>query len=352
MRYFCRFVINELRSKKISLEAENLVGDELIDYVNSNQKLWKAAKNKFNFYDEHVKYGLLGVNHVKLSVEDKKNLSPTRYLNMYIPETFDARQEWPECQSIQNIRDQSSCGSCWAFGAVEAMSDRICIASKGKLQVTLSADDLLSCCRSCGFGCYGGQPMEAWRYWVSHGIVTGSNYTLHGGCRPYPFPPCEHHSNKTHYEPCKHDLYPTPKCNRKCDKSYGKSYSADKYFGKRAYAVESDVESIQKEIMTMGPVEAAFEVHSDFLSYESGIYKHTAGSLAGGHAVKILGWGIEQGVPYWLVANSWNTDWGENGYFRILRGIDECGIESGIVAGIPKRQVKTKFFAINDFVVD
>lgn len=41
--------------------------------------------------------------------------------------------------------------------------------------------------------------------------------------------------------------------------------------------------------------------------------QHVAGSLGGGHAVKLLGWGVDQGVPYWLAANSWNTDWGEDG---------------------------------------
>ncbi|VDN23872.1 unnamed protein product [Gongylonema pulchrum] len=75
--------------------------------------------------------------------------------------------------------------------------------------------------------------MAAWRFWVTDGIVTGSNYSQHGGCRPYPFPPCEHHSNKTHYQPCKHDLYPTPKCDKKCISGYGKSYKADKYYGKQ-----------------------------------------------------------------------------------------------------------------------
>ncbi|PAV79187.1 hypothetical protein WR25_07627 [Diploscapter pachys] len=61
--------------------------------------------------------------------------------------------------------------------------------------------------------------------------------------------------------------------------------------------------------------------------YTGGIYIHTAGSYTGGHAVKLVGWGTENGTPFWRIANSWNADWGENGFFRILRGVDECGIE-------------------------
>ncbi|KAI1715734.1 papain family cysteine protease domain-containing protein [Ditylenchus destructor] len=55
---------------------------------------------------------------------------------------------------------------------------------------------------------------------------------------------------------------------------------------------------------------------------------HTGGEYYGFHAVKLIGWGEDNGVPYWTLANSWNTDWGENGFFRIVRGKDECGIES------------------------
>lgn len=49
--------------------------------------------------------------------------------------------------------------------------------------------------------------------------------------------------------------------------------------------------------------------------------------------VQIMGWGTENGTDYWLVANSWNEDWGDKGTFKILRGQNECGIESQVVAG-------------------
>ncbi|CAP30146.2 Protein CBR-CPR-6 [Caenorhabditis briggsae] len=342
-------VLDKYRNREIDSDAAELEGDELIDYINDNQNLWTAKKQKrftsvYGETDDKAKWGLMGVNHVRLSVKGKQHLSKTKDLDLDIPESFDSRENWPKCQSIRNIRDQSSCGSCWAFGAVEAMSDRICIASHGELQVSLSADDLLSCCRSCGFGCNGGDPLAAWRYWVKDGIVTGSNYTANSGCKfpiltfqPYPFPPCEHHSKKTHFDPCPHDLYPTPKCEKKCIADYtDKTYSEDKFYGHSAYGVKDDVEAIQKELMTHGPLEIAFEVYEDFLNYDGGVYVHTGGKLGGGHAVKLIGWGIEDGIPYWTCANSWNTDWGEDGFFRILRGVDECGIESGVVGGIPK----------------
>ena len=104
-----------------------------------------------------------------------------------IPTDFDPRTKWTNCPSLNEIRDQAACGSCWAFGAVEAMTDRcapacslrfgvlhrpsvvasppplpctlvcsICIASNGANQAHLSAQDMNSCCDSCGDGCNGG----------------------------------------------------------------------------------------------------------------------------------------------------------------------------------------------------
>jgi len=215
------------------------------------------------------------------------------------------------------------------------MSDRHCIASKGNEKPHLSADDMLACCATCGFGCQGGYPGAAWQYWVRSGVVTGGQYTTHDGCMPYPLAPCEHHTNGS-LPACAAEEAPTPKCEKKCQASYSTEYSKDKHFGSKAYSVSRDVQAIQKEIMTNGPVEASYTVYEDFLSYKSGVYQHKAGSQLGGHAVRILGWGVENSTPYWLVANSWNSDWGDKGFFKIIRGKNDCGIESGINAGLPK----------------
>ncbi len=53
--------------------------------------------------------------------------------------------------------------------------------------------------------------------------------------------------------------------------------------------------------MKNGPVQTAFTVYEDFPTYKSGVYKHVSGSALGGHAVKMVGWGVEDGTPYWLV---------------------------------------------------
>ncbi|KAK6168162.1 hypothetical protein SNE40_022043 [Patella caerulea] len=301
-----------------------LLTDVEIDYINKVQTSWKAGRN----IDKRDISGLMGVaeGSQKYPIKDNKKQD--------LPENFDAREQWPNCPSLKEIRDQGSCSSSWAFGAVEAMSDRICIASKGTVNIRISAEDLITCCRQCGDGCNGGFPGAAWDYWKTVGIVTGGQYNSHQGCRPYTIKPCDHHV-VGHLSPCRGEEK-TPKCSHTCEAGFSGSYSSDKHKGSSAYTV-TGVERIMTELVNNGPVEASFTLYADFVAYKTGVYRHNSGAALGVHSVKILGYGVENGDKYWLAANSWNSDWGDKGFFKILRGVDECGIESNIVAGEPEK---------------
>ncbi|KAI6195750.1 Pept-C1 domain-containing protein [Aphelenchoides besseyi] len=63
----------------------------------------------------------------------------------------------------------------------------------------------------------------------------------------------------------------------------------------------------------------------------------------GGHAVRAIGWGTENGVDYWLLANQWNSDWGDNGLVKFIRGINNCGIEDYVTVGGVKLQSSKDF---------
>jgi len=253
-----------------------------------------------------------------------------------IPTSFDARKQWGSmCPTVNEVRDQAACGSCWAFGAVEAISDRICIATNGTQTPHISAEDMLSCCALCGNGCNGGYPDMAWYYYVQQGVVTGGNYGTNQGCQPYSFPMCNHHVNGS-YPDCSGNG-PTPSCKKTCLPNYPKTFTEDKHYGSKSYGVSSRVADIQMEIMTHGPVEIAISVYEDFMMYKSGVYRHVTGSYLGGHAIKMIGWGVaEDGTPYWICTNSWNQDWGNGGFINIKRGSNECGIEGRVVAGLPR----------------
>ncbi|EYB96062.1 hypothetical protein Y032_0154g3018 [Ancylostoma ceylanicum] len=166
--------------------------------------------------------------------------------------------------------------------------------------------------------CRGGWMKRAYDWMESTGVVTGGHFRQRGVCRPYAFYPCGHHEDQKYYGPCPQGSWPTPRCRKTCQRGYNKSYADDKYFATKSYYLPKDEKKIRQEIYKNGPVVAGFDVYTDFLHYKKGIYVHTSGYKSGAHAVKVIGWGRENGTDYWLIANSWNSDWGDNGmYFSI-----------------------------------
>lgn len=162
---------------------------------------------------------------------------------------------------------------------------------------------------SCDFldmGCNGGWLGNAWSYLEKTGIVTDS-------CFPYASGDGK-----------------APKCVKKCVS--GESFT--KYKCKKGTVVTAkNPEAAKSLIYAGGPAETRFTVFEDFMSYKTGVYQYTTGKQLGGHAIKVVGWGQENGINYWICANSWSTSWGEDGFFRIAFG--ECGIDEQVVACTP-----------------
>jgi len=293
---------------------------KVINDVNSKKTTWTAAPNKFSDWTKEQLKCLAGTavipqkrysNEKMLKIAQHKLSKP----NDDIPTAFDSRAAWPKC--IHEIRDQARCGSCWAFGAAESLSDRFCIASNGTINLVLAPQDMVSCDTS-NYGCEGGYLNYAWAYLVSDGVVPE-------WCFPYASQAGD-----------------VPVCPSSCVNNATVTFDSVKYKASKYYAVGSWIffwereAAIQKEIMTTGPIEVGFSVYEDFINYKGGVYQYTTGDLLGGHAVKMVGWGVDAATntPYWLIANSWSTTWGEEGYFRMRRGYDECGIEAQAYSGL------------------
>jgi cathepsin B len=279
-------------------------------------------------------------------VGDHEYLAPeverTEFANAAIPTSFDVRTAWPACSAITGrVRDQSNCGSCWAFSSTESFNDRFCIKT-GDAKTVFSPLDTVSCCSGlqCAFsmGCNGGQPSGAWDWFTKHGVTSGADWADVGAgstCKPYAMQSCAHHCTAPEgmVDCTEVESYKTPKCTSSCaEAAYGTEYSDDKHTASSSYGIRG-VSNIQQDLMEKGSISVAFTVYEDFETYTSGIYQHKTGKSLGGHAVKLIGWGEENGTPYWTIMNSWNEAWGEKGTFRIIRGVDECGIESQAVAG-------------------
>jgi len=189
------------------------------------------------------------------------------------------------------------------------MSDRLCIASKGKVDVILSPEKILECDAS-DMGCNGGELSNVWSYLESVGTTSDECYPYASGDGKVP--KCSHRSQCV-------DTSLTYQ-NYKC--------------GKGSVVEAVTVEQIKNNMYVHGPMQTGFNVYSDFFNYKSGVYHYVSGRLEGGHAVKILGWGSQDGMDYWLCGNSWGTKWGEEGYFKIKMG--ECKIDESVWACIPE----------------
>lgn len=265
---------------------------ELYEYLRKNApfKVYKPEENPFRNWTDDELRGLLGDIPEERSAEKKK----IEYISdKDVPENFDSREQWPDC--VQPIRDQGSCGSCWAFAATTTFAWRLCITTQGEKNFMLSPQDLVSCDEN-DFGCNGGSMVNSWKYLLENGVVSDTCYPYESGTGS------------------------VPACRQTCvnQEEWVKYKAADSnvFYGPDAF---------KEEIQKNGPVHTHFEVYNDFFDYAGGIYRHVSGGLAGWHAVPIIGWGVEEGTNFWIVQNSWGDAWGEKGYFRIAEG--ECSID-------------------------
>jgi cathepsin B len=160
-------------------------------------------------------------------------------------------------------------------------------------------------CDTTDYGCGGGYMFNAWQYLYNSGVVSES-------CFPYT-------AGSGIEAPCKSTC------------SDGAAFT--KYKCQAPYRVDG-VEAIKTELSTNGPLEGAFTVYNDFFNYAGGVYHHVSGGIAGGHAIKVLGYGSLNGEDYWLCANSWGNGWGEKGFFKILQG--DSGINDQMYGCIPQ----------------
>ena len=229
-----------------------------------------------------------------------------------IPTAFDVRTQWPYCAEVTGaISNQGNCGSCWAMASAAVVSDRVCIATGGAVRTQYAPQFMVSC-YARQLGCSGGRPDPVWHDIMREGLVPEA-------CVPF-----EQRDEACTGRCVDGSAYPARQRTHNVYAPWGATDAAR-------------VAAIQRDLMQHGSVSASYLVFSDFRPARgTGVYArgHKA-TFDGLHMVRIVGWGEENGVPYWTVANSWGTTWGDNGFFRIRRGTNECNIEEVVLAGEP-----------------
>jgi cathepsin C len=180
--------------------------------------------------------------------------------------------------------------------------------TKNTVAPILSPQDVVDC-SPYAYGCYGGWIYPEGRYAEEFGFIEEA-------CSSY-------------------NAEESPRCTRdkNCIKYYATNYQ---YVG--GYFGASNEYVLMNTILNNGPVVVGYAIYHDFIYYRSGIYYHSGPDwLLGYHAVSIVGWGKDDrsGTKYWIVKNSWGSNWGEEGFFRIIRGSNDCDIEGEAFEAFP-----------------
>ena len=215
--------------------------------------------------------------------------------------------DWRDYGRVSAVKDQGSCGSCWAFSTV-ANLEGLYFATKGVMKTF--SEQMLVDCDTSDSGCNGGLMEYAFTWLKKNGIMLDSDYPYRGvkqACK----------SDKTKYVDMTVTGY----------KKLGSSYSTWS-------AVDED--EIKEFLYQTGPLAVA--LNADRLqTYSSGILDETSARCPTSginHAVTLVGYGTQSSTDFWIVKNSWGRSWGESGYFRIRRGNGTCGINCYITTAL------------------
>ncbi|KAM7513531.1 hypothetical protein LguiA_003114 [Lonicera macranthoides] len=204
-------------------------------------------------------------------------------------------KDWRKVGIVSPVKNQGQCGSCWTFSTTGALESAYAQAyGKG---ISLSEQQLVDCAGAFNnFGCNGGLPSQAFEY-----------IKYNGGLET-------------------EDSYPYTGVDGKC------KFSSQNIAVQVLESVNITLgaeDELKQAVGLIRPVSVAFEVVDGFKLYKDGVFSSDicgSSPMDVNHAVLAVGYGVENGVPYWLIKNSWGADWGLDGYFKMEMGKNMCGV--------------------------
>jgi cathepsin B len=315
------------------------------------------AVNDYGKNNNSRSFGTILIRN-KIAFQQSKNFRTVKYkVVRNVPTAFDGREVWKYI--LTPVRNQGVCGNCYAYATGDMLADRFALMSLGQIKFVPSPSETAICGGSYtdinsqwnntkelqkidkefhkNSGCNGATLFEAVDILYTEGICDSDCFPSKGNVNgnSYDVPKTE---DSTKFPFC-YNLQ-TPDFDTCINNTAMRKYRA-----KTCYSISKDENSIMYELCVNGPIATGFMVYDDFMNNYDGktIYTHPNRNTQsmGGHAVIICGYGQEydatqkRTIKYWIIKNSWGSDWGLNGFFKMERYLPGVEIEDNCIAVLP-----------------
>ncbi|CAL6032015.1 Cathepsin_B [Hexamita inflata] len=285
------YVINSVHQEVVNI-LENIPGIT-----------WKAKVHENMKDKSYVHLNQIYKSKVLPQTKQASKSKFTPVASKEVPDQWDWVQTNPGCSDV--VPDIGHCPSS-QVSVTNTFSDFRCFQGKDSERIEYSSQYGVSCDNDgCNREVYN---LRVWQYLIDIGTVPSSCVSYKSGV-----------------------TRKKGKCPTTCDDgSQLPTLVKAKEVTQISFFYDDDNEENIIQALMNGPVSTRILLYEDLYYYESGIYQHMYGKEVGYSACEIVGYGEENGVKFWKVKNVWGRQWGENGYFRIIRGSTDFGGENGI----------------------